>query len=206
MSNILDELKNDLNTLTPREFYMKHIVKSYYWYFDNVLHIPKSDILSTIDEFKDIVSSSIGVSFNSVMMVGSGKIGYSLAPKKRFKAFEIDTNAKNKSDIDVAIISNDLFLYFWDIYRKSYSVKYEATYKHISREIYRGYINERNLREIDECRVKWNNLSAQSNKILRSKLYLKHEITYRIYRSWEDFEEYNIASLQDMKVGVTGEI
>ncbi|GJM78293.1 hypothetical protein HMSSN139_07890 [Paenibacillus sp. HMSSN-139] len=135
-------------------------------------------------------------------MVGSGKVGYSLAPKKNFKCFERDTESKNKSDIDIAVISQDLFKFFWDLYRKSYSVKFERTYSFISREIYRGYINERNLREIDPCRKEWSLLSSNSSKQLRSKLYLKHDITYRIYRSWEDFEEYNLLAIESMKTRV----
>jgi len=198
----LGDIKKDLETLDVKQFYMKHIVKSHNWYFENVLHIPENQLLQAVDEFKDIVSTNIGVSFNSVMMVGSGKIGYSLAPKKNFKSFELDTESRNKSDIDIAIISNDLFKSFWDLYRKSYSVKHQLTYGFISREIYRGYINERNLCEIDNCRKAWKDLSARSNKILRSNLYLKHDITYRIYRNWEDFEEYNLTSLESMKAKV----
>jgi hypothetical protein len=136
------------------------------------------------------------------MMVGSGKIGYSLAPKKRFKSFELDLESKDKSDIDSAVISNDLFKTFWDIFRRSYNVKYEYAYAHISREIYRGYINERNLCEIGNCRKEWKRMATGANKLLRSKLYLKHDITYRIYRSWEDFEEYNLASLKSIKAQV----
>ena len=198
----LDDIKRDLGELDVKQFYMKHIVKSYNWYFLNVLQIPPTELMQAVDEFKDIVSTSIGVSFNSVMMVGSGKTGYSLAPKKNFKSFELDVESRNKSDIDIAIISSDLYKSFWDLYRKSYNVKYEYVYTYISREIYRGYINERNLREIDNCRKVWNELSIGSNKLLRSKLYLKHDITYRIYRSWEDFEEYNLSSLKNMKAKV----
>ncbi|WP_339323494.1 hypothetical protein [Paenibacillus sp. FSL W8-0194] len=199
MNYSLEEIKFDLENMSVRNFYMKYIVKSYNWYFSKILNIPERELLNTIDEFKDIVSSNIGVSFNNVMMVGSGKVGFSLSPHKNFKAFELDTESEKKSDIDIAIISQDLFKNFWDLYRKSYNVKFQKVYSYISREIYRGYINERNLREIDACRKEWQALSNNSNKLLRNKLYLKHDITYRIYRSWEDFEEYNLNSLERMK-------
>ncbi|SDX43257.1 hypothetical protein [Paenibacillus sp. PDC88] len=203
MSYSLQEIKRDLEQLDVRHFYMKYIVKSYNWYFSEVLNIPETELLQIIDEFKDIVSSNIGVSFNNVMMVGSGKVGYSLSPKKNFKSFQQNSESDNKSDIDIAVISQDLFKYFWDLYRKAYSVKYNRVYSFISREIYRGYINERNLREIEACRKEWNNLCNNSNRLLRTKLYLKHDITYRIYRSWEDFEEYNLNSIESMKEKVT---
>lgn len=198
----LEEIKLDLNELDSKQFYMKYIVKSYNWYFSKVLNVSETELIQTIDEFKDIVSSGIGVSFNNVMMVGSGKLGYSLSPKKNFKSFELNAESQSKSDIDIAVISQDLFKYYWDLYRKSYNVKFESIYKYISREIYRGYINEKNLRHIDPCRKEWNELSNNSNKLLRTKLYLKHDITYRIYRSWEDFEEYNLLSIESMKVKV----
>ncbi|MOA35991.1 hypothetical protein D3C78_1574880 [compost metagenome] len=113
-----------------------------------------------------------------------------------FKPFELETDSENKSDIDVAIISADTFEYFWKLYRQSYSVKNSRIYKYVSREIYRGYINERNLNEIDQCRKEWNALSNKCNRMLKSNLFLRHEITYRIYRSWEDFEEYNLLTIQ----------
>lgn len=78
----LEEIKLDLNELDSKQFYMKYIVKSYNWYFSKVLNVSETELIQTIDEFKDIVSSGIGVSFNNVMMVGSGKLGYSLSPKK----------------------------------------------------------------------------------------------------------------------------
>ena len=104
----LEEIKQDLHTLNTKQFYKRYIVKSDNWYFRNVLGIPESSVIDVVDEFRDIVSSNIGVSFNSVMMVGSGKIGYSLSPTKKFKKFEIDEESKNKSDIDIAIISEEI--------------------------------------------------------------------------------------------------
>lgn len=192
----LDDIKRDLSMLDTKEFYKQYIVKSDNWYFRNVLEVAENAIIDTIDDFRDIVSSNMGVSFNSVMMVGSGKIGYSLSPTKKFKQFELNEESKNKSDIDIAIISSDIFEYYWKLFRQSYSVQNNYLYKYISREIYRGYINERNLREIDACRKEWVCRANKCNRMLKNNLFLRHEITYRIYRSWEDFEEYNLTSIK----------
>ncbi len=195
----LEEIKQDLHTLNTKQFYKRYIVKSDNWYFRNVLGIPESSVIDVVDEFRDIVSSNIGVSFNSVMMVGSGKIGYSLSPTKKFKKFEIDEESKNKSDIDIAIISEEIFEHFWKMFRQSYSVQNSYWYRYISREIYRGYINEKNLRQIDACRKEWIICANKANRMLKSNLFLRHEITYRIYRRWEDFEEYNLSSIKIMQ-------
>lgn len=202
----LAEIKKDLLSLDAKPFYKRYIVKSDNWYFRNVLEISDSSVIDAIDEFKDIVSTNINVSFNSVMMVGSGKIGYSLSPNKMLKPFKLDTDSENKSDIDIAIISSDIFDYFWKLYRKSYSIQNSYYYRYISREIYRGYINERNLNNIDQCRKEWSVLANKCNKMLRSKLFLRHEITYRIYRRWEDFEEYNLLAIEEImnEVSVNG--
>lgn len=196
MIHTLDKIKQDLQTLNTKQFYKQYIVRSDNWYFHNVLEIPEKSVIDVIDEFRDIVSTNIGVSFNSVMMVGSGKIGYSLSPSKKFKKFEMDEESKNKSDIDIAIISEEIFEYFWKLFRQSYSVQNSYWYKFISREIYRGYINEKNLRQIDECRKEWIIRANKANRMLKSNLFLRHEITYRIYRRWEDFEEYNLSSIK----------
>lgn len=199
MIHTLDEIKNDLLILDTKQFYKQYIVKTDNWYFRNVLDIPESSVIDALDDFREIVSSNINVSFNSVMMVGSGKIGYSLSPSKKFKKFELDEESQNKSDIDIAIISSDIFENYWKLFRRAYSLKNSHLYRYISREIYRGYINEKNLREIEECRKEWVSCVNKCNKMLKSNLFLRHEITYRIYRRWEDFEEYNMSSIDLMK-------
>ena len=202
MSFTLDQIKQDLIDYDSKQFYMKHIVRSDNWYFENVLNIPPEEIIKASDDFKMIVSEALGVSFNSVMMVGSGKIGYSLAPSKKFKNFTLNPTGENKSDIDIAVISQPIFEKFWKEFRLGYNVANKYAYRYISREIYRGYINERNINEVDRCRIIWRDISNASTRNLKQSLYFKHDISYRIYRSWEDFEDYNIETINELKMEV----
>lgn len=55
--------------------------------------------------------------------------------------------------------------------------------------------------KIDACRKQWQEISKKASKNLQQNLYFKHEINYRIYRSWEDFEEYNLQSISNLKFG-----
>ncbi len=197
MSYSLDEIKEDLLKSDIKQFYMKHIVRSENWYLENVLLV--TDIVKAVDDFKIIVSDAMGISYNSVMMVGSGKIGYSLSPKKNLKQFTVDPTENEKSDIDIAIISLPIFDKLWKEFRKAYNVTNKRYYKHISREIYRGYINEQNIKLIEPCRLFWKSLSCEATKKLKQKMYFRHEINYRVYRSWEDFEEYNLDSIKLLK-------
>ena len=52
---------------------------------------------------------------------------------------------------------------------------------------------------VDECRKEWNILISDVKKRLYEELYIKHEIHFRLYRNWEDFEEYNLQSIKKIK-------
>lgn len=199
MSYTIEEIKEDLNICDTKQFYMKHIVRSDNWYFENILKVPQDKIITAVDDFKIIVSEAMGISYNSIMMVGSGKTGFSLSPKKHLKQFTIEPTAENKSDIDIAIISLPIFDRLWKEFRKAYDVTNKRHYSYISREIYRGYINDKNINLIEPCRLFWKNMSIESTKTLKQNMYFKHDISYRVYRSWEDFEEYNLGSIKMLK-------
>ena len=206
----LETIKSDLKSLSEKEFYTKHIVRSDNWYFENYMQKNPDDFRRISDDYRLVISENLGVSFNSVMMVGSGKIGYSLSPEttdinketKLFLPFCTEGKERKISDIDIAIISNDIFHEYWNLFRRSYKSRYENTYLHVYRGLYRGYIDERNITEVDGCRKVWNETANISKSILYSDLYFKHEIRYRIYRSWEDFEEYNIQNISKIKRSV----
>lgn len=76
MSYQLNTIKDDLKGLSARDFYLKHIVRSENWYFENILKVSPSDLIHAVDDFKAVISETLNISFNSVMMVGSGKTGY----------------------------------------------------------------------------------------------------------------------------------
>lgn len=188
---------NDLNNIAIQEFYLKYLLRSDNWYFEKVLGIEEKDIIHSVDDFKMLVSQAFDISFNNVVMVGSAKLGFSIAPENSLRDFIID--GESPSDIDIAIISPQLFDYFWRLFRKSYSIINKRFYKYISRGIYRGYISDIDLKRIDECREVWIKNSSICTKSLQQNMYFRHEIHYRIYRDWKDLEEYHIQSLEQLK-------
>ena len=204
----LENIKSDINSLTEKQFYTKHVIRSDNWYFEEYLGKDSKEVMHLIDDYILIVSECFGVSFNSVMMVGSGKLGYSMSPpnidypekSKTFLPFNDDEKIRKISDLDIAIISSDIFHEYWKKFRNSYKTKFQNTYLHLYNELYRGYINERNILEVDGCRKEWNKVARLSKKKLRYDLYFKHDISYRIYRNWEDFEEYNIQNIRKIKM------
>ncbi|HMO41652.1 MAG TPA: hypothetical protein PKE17_19725 [Saprospiraceae bacterium] len=70
-------------------------------------------------DLKQAVSAEFDVEYTSVFLVGSAKLGFSIKPSRRFMPFA-DT-----SDIDIVIISRDLFEKVW---QEVYSFKSNGGY------------------------------------------------------------------------------
>lgn len=194
MDYILEEIKQDIEGLSEKEFLIKYLLRSNNWYFSKYQDKTEEFAVRQMDTLKEILNKNIGVAFHNVLMVGSGKIGYSLSPQKKFKEFDED------SDIDIAVISSKLFEFIWEKLRHEYSIKYARNYKDIASSIYRGFINEKDFTSIDEVRPVWNDKIDNANKEIQNKLSIYNPINYRIYRSWEDLEAYHISGLRKLKV------
>ena len=199
-----DIIRNDLLTLEPKSFYLKHIVKSHNWYFSDYLHIPQDEIVDKMDYFKEIVSTNLEINFHSLQIVGSAKTGYSLSPKKVLRPFHNRDGSTDSSDIDIAIISEKLYLHFWTLLRKTEGIYNQYYYKYLTASIFRGYINDKNLQKIDGIREEWDNLVSPINMALQDNLRFEHPITYRIYRSWEDLEEYQLIGISKARAALEG--
>lgn len=191
-----ERLKSDLLSMEPREFYFKHIVKSHNWYFSDYLHFSPTEVVDRMDYFKEIVSTKLNINFHNVQIVGSAKVGYSLSPEKLFTPFHDERPDKPSSDIDIAIISERLYQKFWDELRHVKKIRYMQTYyNHLTESIFRGYINEKDLLKVQDLRIEWEELTRPINVMLQDELGFVHPITYRVYRSWDDLEEYQIIGI-----------
>lgn len=128
-----DDIKKDLLKTNVKEFYMKYLLRADNWYFERILNIDEKDIIHAVDDFKMLVSDAFDIGFNNTVMVGSAKLGMSLSPEKFLKHFTDEGD--NPSDIDIAIISTQLFDYFWRLFRMSYNITNKKYYRYISRMI-----------------------------------------------------------------------
>ncbi len=189
-------LKNDLLLLSPKEFYVKHILKSRNWYFSEYLHVPDNEIVDKIDSFKEIVSSNFNVSFHSVQMVGSAKVGYSLSEKKILQPFHDETAETESSDIDIAIVSERLYSTIWDQLRNVKNVYLNGYhYSNISKSIFKGFVNEKDLLRFEEIKKNWSEIIDYSKIKLQDEMSFVHPVSYRIYRYWDDLEDYQVYSI-----------
>ncbi|MBP1174665.1 MULTISPECIES: hypothetical protein [Paenibacillus] len=191
-------MKSELIQLKPAEFYMKYIVKSYNWYFEEYSNGENETVIEKIDTFKEIVTKNFEISFHSVQMVGSAKIGFSLSPYKGLREFvKQSLNDNDKvSDIDLAIVSDSLFDEIWRAMRKHKSTYYMSNYQRVANSVFLGYINDKDFTDMPNFNSEIETRINNTNRELIEELSIIHPISYRIYRSWEDLEEYQLTSIE----------
>ena len=203
---IYDEsiIKEDIKKLEAREFYIKYIIKTNNWYFAEYQHTEGNELIDKMDRFKEIVSDCFEVSFHSAQIVGSAKLGMSLSPQKPFRHFVENASDSNQkeSDIDIAIISNSLFGEIWDKIREERKKNVIPKYTLITKSIFRGYINDKEFKDLEGLRKGWEEKISKCNILLQGELSIIHPISYRIYRNWEDLEDYQLDGIMKTKEGL----
>ncbi|MDE5562768.1 MAG: hypothetical protein K2J01_04395 [Clostridiales bacterium] len=103
-----DFYKDILDNKEAEYLIEKHILHNIPFYFkDNM------DLLFNI---KKQIGEKYNVSITNIYLVGSGQLGFSLAPQKEYRDFvHIESDVyKKRSDLDFAIISERLFGQIWD--------------------------------------------------------------------------------------------
>ena len=198
-------LHKDLLELSPQDFFMKHIVKSHNWYIADYLKTPSDQLIDKMDLLKEIVSKNFEIGFHSLQIVGSAKTGFSLSPYKILTPFHEANKDEKSSDIDIAIVSNAWYSRLWDNVREIRQLYYTSElYNRFTSSIFKGFINEKDICCLSSLRKKWQEKVAPVNQELQDKLAFVHPITYRIYRSWEDLEDYQINSIKRAQQKIEG--
>lgn len=119
---MIDDFKKDLSDLSSLQIVRKYIFSA------------ESHILTTDQHYqlKERVCEHFQVEYNDVIMVGSGKLGFSIKPSRRFEAFG------DESDIDIAVVSTKLFEKVWS---EAYTFKKSGAYWPKSTEFFK-YLSE----------------------------------------------------------------
>eukprot|EP01013_Petalomonas_cantuscygni_P037954 TRINITY_DN68903_c0_g1_i1.p1 TRINITY_DN68903_c0_g1~~TRINITY_DN68903_c0_g1_i1.p1 ORF type:complete len:151 (-),score=0.15 TRINITY_DN68903_c0_g1_i1:41-493(-) len=129
-----ENFQSDIEIKDNNEIFLNYLQGNQIWYFKDYLQVKNPS--ETYDEFKKFVSKSLDVSFNNICIVGSGKLGYSLAPEKNFSDFNED-----ESDIDLVIVSRNYYYKFWNAYLDLYEDKVNIGYRFITSNIFRRFIS-----------------------------------------------------------------
>lgn len=166
------------------------------WILHRTPYIFKENLLEYIT-WKEQLSEKIGVDSRSICITGSSCIGFSINPNKGYKDFN------EKSDIDIAIVSNHYFDLSWhylrnmgtDIYRLNSGQK-ESIKDHVNRLIYWGTIATDKILPILPFGNKW---VIALNDMSNEEITKGREIKVRIYKDYESLRAYNIQNIKNLK-------
>ncbi|GAB6107930.1 hypothetical protein [Fusibacter bizertensis] len=190
-------IKQDIIELDEESLLKKYLLSTDVWYFSEYHKLGPSDLIFNLDKVYEIISKNLAISMKNILIIGSSKIGCSLAPHKILRVF--DSDKTKESDIDIAIISDKYYLEFWNIARNSVSVKYTKYYSEIAEGIFNGFISKNTVDDVPEIRKIWNDKIGLTRRELQEETCIQHPINFRIYRSWEDLENYHKKGFKKIK-------
>lgn len=132
------------------------------------------------------ISREFNIHPASVVVVGSTRTGFSLNPKHRFRA------VRDKSDIDVAIVSPELFDEYWDKVFAYSQANVAWASKGFKRTLFKGWIDPRELPDAATLQSRW---ATVFDNLMQSRRFGIRRITARLYRTWERLEQYQERSV-----------
>jgi hypothetical protein len=157
-------------------------------------HITFGDcyILSDGEYFalKSEVADEFDLHPSEVLIVGSGKLGFSIADNKRYLPF------RDESDIDVAVVSSLLFDEVWrHVFEFSHNVGYWPEEEAFKRYLFRGWIRPDKLPRSQqfEFRNRWWEFFRS---LTSSGTYGQYRIHGGLYKSWYYLEQYQTINVR----------
>jgi hypothetical protein len=151
-------------------------------------------------ELKHKVSELFKLHPTEVLVVGSGKLGFSIVAAKRYRHFG------NTSDIDVAIISSNLFDEIWsDVFVYWLSKAYWPSFEDFRRYLFRGWMRPDKLppeRSFARSREWWEFFRELSN----SQQFGPYRIRGALYKSWYYLESYQAQCIAECRREIEGDL
>lgn len=170
----MEEFKSDLKNLNSLQIVRKHV-------FNGTSHILDN---SDYYQLKEAVCDHFDIEFNDVLIVGSGKLGFSIKPQRRYGAFN------NDSDIDLAVVSTALFHKIW---KEAYLYQKSGAYWPRSGEFFK-YLSEGWIRPDKLPSSKYFAFTSEwwdfFNELTTSEKYGHYKIRGGLYQSWFFLQEY----------------
>ncbi len=136
------------------------------------------------------VSDRFDIPLANVLVVGSGKLGFSIAPTKRFRPFG-DT-----SDVDVVVVSENLFDSVWvKVHKYCVDGGYWDQIHQFQKYLFNGWIRPDMLPPPDtfqQTQEWWDFFQSLS----ASREYGLIKITGALYRNWYFLQEYQLRGIK----------
>ncbi len=175
--------KSDLNFMAIIEVVRKHISTG------------QPTAFSSDDYFnlRSTVAQEFRLHLSSVIVVGSTRMGFSLNPKHRYR------QVTDRSDIDVAIVSQTRFDDYWDRVFECVNSDLAWEAKKFKNSLFNGWIDPRHLPNTStfDAAHRWTQFF---DSLMASRKYGRRRITARLYRSWSRLEAYQERAVRACKL------
>lgn len=178
----------------------KHIIEGSSYFFDNVE-------IGEEFKFKREIADILNVHIRDIVIVGSGKLGFSLKPANAetglylYREFDyeiINQISKKKSDLDVAIISSALFdKEIQNLY--NHTEYYKNTWD--TRTSFAKYTLKGKL-PIRFLPLDFSMTKEVAKVQGRYQMEYGREVNIEIYKSWHFFETYHQENIKNIQVNL----
>ena len=194
----LDRFKEDCIKINSEIMVQKYLLEGTSHYFDEVVDADEF-------EFKKEISFGLDVHLRDIAIIGSGKLGFSIKPDADepglfpFRKFD----QGKKSDLDVAIVSNNLF--------DSQLIRlYDYTSKYVNKEIWKNKSDRNSLAKYilkgwlkPEFIPKGYQISDKIRDVQSTyKMEFGRDINIGIYKSWYYFENYHRGNVKNIQLNL----
>ena len=167
---------------------VEDVIQKYYFY--GTPFVFRDDVNKYFELRKDI-AKHFEIDPSDIFMVGSSKLGFSLAPDKDYREWT------EESDIDIAIVDADLFDRFWKelyltpIFMRPRFVWEDESYKSFLEYFFKGWLRPDMMPDIE--RQPWFDFFAS--------LYGKYgyKVTAGIYRKKDYLKAYHLNNIKRVK-------
>jgi hypothetical protein len=185
----LARFQSDLQTLTDATMVQKHITYGDCYKLDQDSYYA---LKSQIADFFDVHTSE-------VLVVGSGKLGFSIVGSKLFRPFD-----DNESDIDIAIVSASLFDRIWtEVFDYWGAKQYWPEEQAFKQYLFRGWIRP------DKLPPAWTFALCQEwweffRRLTSQGTYGPYKLRAGLYKSWYFLESYHRACMKSCRTNIEG--
>lgn len=182
--DILAQFKNDLLVLDSKAVVRKWITS------DRCAMVSDKEYQA----LKKHISSRFKVAETQILVIGSAKLGFSLSPKKLYRSFN------DRSDIDVVIVSSELFDIVWKgVYQLIQEKVYWQSFESFKEYLFIGWMRPDLLPPSHQFKLA-NDWWEYFRKLTSSGAFGHYKINGALYKDWEFLEGYHFNNIENIKL------
>ena len=184
--SIVERFKHDVIRLDILEVIRKYVTTG----------VPATIDTETYWLLRNEIARKFSIHPNNVVVVGSSRLGFSLKKEKRF-------NLTTPKDIDIAIVSEQLFGCYWDMVFNV--VRFNRSWPHQNKKnmafvssLFSGWITPHRLPNLTSFQLA-RDWAEFFNELTRSRVCGIRGVSARLYRDWSRLEAYQEIMVNECK-------